>query len=29
VAVVDADVWGFSIPAMLGIDRRRRCSTTP
>ena len=21
VAVVDADVWGFSIPAMLGIDR--------
>ncbi len=22
VAVVDADVWGFSIPRMLGIDRR-------
>jgi ATP-binding protein involved in chromosome partitioning len=21
VAVVDADVWGFSIPAMLGVDR--------
>ena len=21
VAVVDADVWGFSIPAMLGIDK--------
>ncbi len=21
VAVVDADVWGFSIPAMLGLDR--------
>src|SRR3712207_8040559 len=21
VAVVDADVWGFSIPPMLGIDR--------
>jgi ATP-binding protein involved in chromosome partitioning len=21
VAIVDADVWGFSIPAMLGIDR--------
>jgi ATP-binding protein involved in chromosome partitioning len=22
VAVVDADVWGFSIPKMLGVDRR-------
>ena len=21
VGVVDADVWGFSIPRMLGIDR--------
>ena len=21
VAVVDADVWGFSIPRMLGVDR--------
>ena len=21
VAVVDADVWGFSIPRMLGVER--------
>ena len=21
MAVVDADVWGFSIPRMLGVDR--------
>ncbi len=24
VAVVDADVWGFSIPRMLGIEQSAR-----
>ena len=28
VAVVDADVWGFSIPRMLGRAARRRWSST-
>ena len=25
VAAIDADVWGFSMPRMLGIDGRPRC----
>ena len=28
VAVVDADVWGFSIPRMLGVEPTRRSSST-
>jgi len=26
VAILDADVYGFSVPSMLGIDRPRSCS---
>ena len=28
VAAVDADVWGFSMPRMLGITHAARCSST-